>query len=231
MIKENNSNFFFNLSYFIAKIPVEYFDNQLVGKLNSISLFLIYLGKKYSKTIEQFHQYILMNEKILFRFQYEDRYTFLQKIKSFIDKSKKEGYNIDINLIINILLHYDKESYTKFCCKYHSEFFKESAEYLSPELNLLLKPMEEIIEKLLEKFIVEAGKKEKEQECEIGKKLFKIFELLTIDISPCIQKIIINQFYKYMEKYMAKYYVFLDVNKRMSDIILFIFKTSIFDIK
>ena len=34
-----------------------------------------------------------------------------------------------------------------------------------------------------------------------------------------------------MEKHMAKYYAFLDVNKRMLDIILFIFKTSIFDIK
>ena len=229
--KENNSNFFFNLSYFLEKIPVEYFDNQLACKLNSISLVLIYLGKDYSKIIEQFHHYILMNEKILFKFQYENHVLILQQIKSFIDRSKKEGYNIDINLIINILLHYDKERYTKFCCKYHSEFFNESCEYLSPELNILLKPMEEIIEKLFEKFIEEVGQKEKEQECEIGKKLFKMFELLTIDISPCIQKILINQFYKYMEKHMAKYYAFLDVNKRMLDIILFIFKTSIFDIK
>ena len=229
--KENNSNFFFNLSYFLEKIPVEYFNNQLACKLNDISLVLIYLGKDHSKIIEQFHHYILMNEKILFKFQYEDHASILQQIKLFIDRSKKEGYNIDINLIINILLHYDKERYTKFCCKYHSEFFNESCEYLSPELNILLKPIEEIIEKLFEKFIEEAGQKEKEQECEIGKKLFKIFELLTIDISPCIQKILINQFYKYMEKHMAKYYAFLDVNKRMLDIILFIFKTSIFDIK
>ena len=229
--KENNSNFFFNLSYFLEKIPVEYFDNQLACKLKDISLVLIYLGKDHSKIIEQFHHYILMNEKILFKFQYEDHASILQQIKLFIDRSKKEGYNIDINLIINILLHYDKERYTKFCCKYHSEFFNESCEYLSPELNILLKPIEEIIEKLFEKFIEEAGQKEKEQECEIGKKLFKIFELLTIDISPCIQKILINQFYKYMEKHMAKYYAFLDVNKRMLDIILFIFKTSIFDIK
>ena len=82
-----------------------------------------------------------MNEKILFKFQYEDHASILQQIKLFIDRSKKEGYNIDINLIINILLHYDKERYTKFCCKYHSEFFNESCEYLSPELNILLKPI------------------------------------------------------------------------------------------
>ena len=231
--KENDSNFFFKLSYFLEKIPDKYFDNQLACKLNSISLVLIYLGKDYSKIIEQFHHYILMNEKILFKFEYEDHVLILQQIKSFIDKSKKEGYNIDINLIINILLHYDKERYTKFCCKYHSEFFNEQCEYLTPELNILLIPMEEIIQKLFEKFIEEAGlkEKEKEQECEIGKKLFKIFELLTIDISPCIQKIIINQFHNYLELHMAKYYAFLDENKRMLDIILFIFKTSIFDIK
>ena len=229
--KENNSNFFFNLSYFLEKIPVEYFDNQLACKLNSISLFLFYLGKDYSKLIEQYHHYILMNEKILFKFEYEDHALILQQIKSFIDKSQKEGYHIDINLIINILLHYDKERYSKFCCKFHSEFFNESCECLSPELNILLKPIEEIIQKLFEKFIEEARSKGKEQECEIGEKLFKIFELLTIDISPCIQKVIINQFSQYMEKHMGKYYALLDKSKKMLDIILFIFKTSIFDVK
>lgn len=88
--KENNSNFFFNLSYFLEKIPVEYFDNQLACKLNDISLVLIYLGKDHSKIIEQFHHYILMNEKILFKFQYEDHASILQQIKLFIDRSKKK---------------------------------------------------------------------------------------------------------------------------------------------
>ena len=227
---ENNSNFFFNLSYFLEKIPDFYFDNQLACKLISISSFLVYLDKRYINLIIQFHNYILMNENIIFKFCYEDQSIILEKIKDFIDCSQREEFNIDIMLIINIILHYDKERYYKFCCKCHSDYFNESCDVLSPELNILLKPIEEIITKLFEKFIKEASLC-LNKECQTGPQLFKIFELLTIDISPCLQKIIINQFFNYMKKHFGKYFALLDINHQMLDITLFIFKTSIFDVK
>ena len=227
---ENNSKFFFNLSLFLGKITDIYFDNRIASKLISISSFLIYLDRNYINLIQDFHNFILMNENILFKFNYEDQALLLEQIKFFIDCSQREGFSIDIMLIINILLHYDKEKYNKFCCKNHSEYFNEQCEVLSPELHVLLRPIEEIITKLFEKFVKEASQC-KTRECETGPQLFKIFEMLTIDISPCLQKIIINQFFNYMKKHYGKYFAFLDKERQMLDITLFIFKTSIFDVK
>ena len=230
--KENNSNFFFNLSYFLEKIPDSFFDNQLAIKLISISLFLTCLDKKYINIIQQYHNYILLNEKILFKFHFEEQSIILQQIKYFIDCSQRNDFTIDIMLIINILLHYDGERHTKFCCKSHSDYFNESSEILSPELNILIKPIEEIIAKLFEKFVKDASRcQSNDKECELGQKLFKIFQILTIDISPCIQKVIINQFINFLKKHYGKYFAFLDVDRQMLEITLFIFKTSIFDVK
>ena len=171
-----------------------------------------------------------MNENIFFKFSYEDQSIILEKIKDFIDYSQRQEFKIDIMLIINIILHYDEERYNKFCCKHHSDYFNESCDVLSPELKIILKPIEEIIIKLFAKFIEEA-RLCLNKECETGPQLFKIFELLTIDISPCLQKIIINQFFNYMKNHFGKYFAFLDIKHQMLDITLFIFKTSIFDVK
>ena len=216
--KENNSNFFYYLSYFLEKIPDSFYDNQLVSN--------------YIIIIQQYNNYILLNEKILFKLHFEEQVIILEQIKYFIDCSERNGFTIDIMLIINILLHYDKERYNKFCCKYHSDYFKESSEILSPELYILIKPVEKIITKLFEKFAKEASQcQSKEKGCEFGPKLFKIFEILTIDISPCLQKIIINQFLIFMKRFYGKYFGFLDRDRQMLDILLFIFKSSVFDVK
>ena len=227
---ENDSNFFFNLSLFLEKIPDSFFDSHIATKLISISSFLVSLDKNYLNIIKQFYNYILMNEIILFKFSYEEQGLILQQIKYFVDCSQRENFSIDIILILNILLHYDKEKNNKFCCKYHADFFNEFSEIHSPELHILLKPMEEIISKLFEKFVKEASSCIN-KESETGLQLFKIYEMLTIDISPCLQKIIINQFFNYIKQHYGKYFAFLDKNRKMLDITLFIFKISIFDIK
>ena len=98
---EKYSNFFFNLSFFLEKIPDSFFDNQLAIKLISISLFLTCLDKKYINIIQQYHNYILLNEKILFKFHFEGQSIILQQIKYFIDCSQRNDFTIDIMLIIN----------------------------------------------------------------------------------------------------------------------------------
>ena len=227
---ENNSNFFFNLSYFLEKISDKYFDEKLCSKLMSISLSLIYYQSDYINIIKQFHNDILMNKTIFFKFKTKEQQEILKQIKLLLDSIKNEGFIIDIMLLINIILTYDEERYYKFCCKEHSEFFNEIYDICSPDMKELLKPIEEIISKLFEIFIREASNCEG-RESENGKMLFKLFEMLALDISPCLQKIIIKFFLNYMKIHMGKYYSLLDTKKRMFDITLFLFKTSIFDIK
>ena len=227
---ENNSNFFFNLSYFLEKIPDKYFDEKLCSKLMSISVSLIYYQSDNINIIKQFHNDILMNKTIFFKFKSEEQSSILNQIKLLLDSIKNEGFIIDIMLLINIMLTYDEEKYNKFCCKYHSEYFNEECEIYNPELKELLKPIEEIISKLFEIFIREASNCEWKESIN-GKILFKLFEMLVLDISPCLQKIIIKYFLNYMKNHMGKYYSLLDNKRRMLDITLFLFKTSIFDIK
>ena len=233
---ENNSNFFFNLSYFLEKIQDKYFDERLSNKLISISTSLIYYQNDFVNLIKQFHNDILLNEAIFFKFKIEDQRLILQQISYLLGMIKNEGFIIDIMLLINIILTYDEEKYIKFCCKFHSEYFNTESEIYSPELKDILKPVEDIISKLFEIFIREASQskgkgKEKENDNENGKMLFKLFEMLTFDISPCLQKIIIKFFLNYMKNHYGKYYDLLDINKMMFDITLFIFKTSVFDVK
>ena len=227
---ENNSNFFFNLSYFLEKIPEKYFDGQLASKLISLSASLIYYQNDFLNLIKQFHNDILLNKTIFFKFKLKEQGLILQQIKFLLEMIKNEGFIIDIMLLINIILTYDEDKYNKFCCKSHSEYFNIPSEIYEPELKEILKPVEEVISKLFEIFIREASQS-KGRENENGKMLFKLFEMLTLDISPCIQKIIIKYFLNYLKNHYGKYYSFLDTNNRMFDITLFIFKTSIFDIK
>ena len=225
---ENNSNFFFNLSYFLETIPEIYFDEQLCSKLISISCSLIYSQRKYVNFIKQFHNDILMNKAIFFKFKNKEQSTILMQIKLLFYEIKHEGFIIDIMRLINIILTYDEERYNKFCCKYHSEYFDTKSEIYNPELKDILKPIEEIISKLFEIFVEEASKSKDTGQCKCGKMLFKLFEMLTMDISPCLQKIIIKHFLNFMKNHMGKYLPLLDTNEDILDIILFLFKTSIF---
>jgi hypothetical protein len=47
--------------------------------------------------------------------------------------------NIDIMKIANIMVYYDKDHLTKFCCKAHAEYFNDSnnkkKEIMEPELS------------------------------------------------------------------------------------------------
>ena len=229
---ENNSNFFFNLSYFFEKIPQKYFDEQLACKLISISTSLIYYQNEFLNLIKQFHNEILLNKIIFFKFKIESQRLILFQIKFLLDNIKNEGFIIDIMLLINIILTYDEDKYNKFCCKFHSEFFNTPSEVYNPELKEILQPIEEIISKFFEIFIREASHYQgMENENENGKMLFKLFEMLALDISPCVQKVIIKYFLNYMKNHLGKYFSLLDYENKMLDITLFLFKTSIFDVK
>ena len=74
LAKEKNSNFFLHLSYFLEKIPEEFYDNSLTGICKSISSFLttqINESADFFELTQQFHNYILMDERILFKFNHE----------------------------------------------------------------------------------------------------------------------------------------------------------------
>ena len=245
---EKYSNFFFNLSFFLEKIPNSFYNSELAGSFISLSqLLLSFISQdSFVELNKEYHNYILFNQKILFKFKQPEQKSLLEQIKfvlTMISNIKKEDdLNLDIIKIINILLYYDKEQYNKFCCIKHSEYFNTKCEIMSPELFEVIKPIEEILKFYFKKYNNEAqppkdSKDSKNTNIELpksGNDLINLFEVLTMNTSPCIQKCIINLFLQFFKENMNqanKYINLIEKDGKIFDICLFVFKTSIFDVK
>ena len=245
---EKNSNFFFNLSYFLEKIPNSFYNNELASSLISLSqLLLSFMSQDaFIELNKQYHSYILFNQKILFKFKHTEQKSILGQIKTVLtmisNSNNDDDLNIDIKKIINILLYYDKEQYSKFCCKKHSEYFNTKCEIMNPELSEVIKPLEDILKLYFKKYNNEAqvtkdSKESKNANVELTKNgiyLINLFEVLTMGTSPCIQKSIIalfSQFFKDNLNQANKYINLIEKEGKIFDICLFVFKNSIFDVK
>ena len=235
LAKEKNSNFFLHLSYFLEKIPEEFYDNSLTGICKSISSFLttqINESADFFELTQQFHNYILMDERILFKFNHEEQKEIIEIISHVIESidPDKKTLSIDIIKIIKILLHLDQDRHTIFCCKEHSEYFTENFGIMNPELYLRLQPIEQLLHHLFREF-------EEKVRCndpvsnEIANNLFKLFTLVTYDVSPCIQKMIIRLFSSFLDKHFDNYFQKLNKEEQIMNICLFILKSSVCDIK
>ena len=252
IIKENNSNFFMSLSYFLEKISDNYFDSNLCGNFKSIVAFLNN-GNDMLELNKQFHNYILINEKILFKFDDEQQKIIIAQICMTIEE---KSFSIDIIKIIKILLKYDTNKNYKFCCKKHKEYFNDNYEVEDKELSNRFETLEKLIEVIFDKYKLKQEKIEKEENnnniinshnrnkshsnrslISLQKKvdrenLYLIFYLLTFDISPCLQKSIICLLTHLIEKYKYESFVkYFDQKEELFNIVLFVFKTSIFDVK
>ena len=241
---ENNSNFFFNLSYFIQEIPDTFYNSELAGNLVNLSQILLSFSSDDNlfELNKQYQNYFLFNEKLLFKFKYPEQKIILEQMKSVLTNiysNKKLGYfDIDIMKIINILLYYDKDKFNKFCCKNHSEFFNTKSEVMSPELPELIKPLEDMLNIFFKKYNDEASLIMKDKSnielTKNGTALISLFELQTMGISPCLQKSIIKLFTDFFTENINQAYKYtnlIDKDGRIFDVCLFVFKSSIFDIK
>ena len=246
LIKENNSNFFINLSYFLEKIPDNYFNISLTEDFNLILYFLFINDNEFFELKTQFLNYILFNCKIFFKFNEEEQ---INMISTFCLYAKNKDIHIDIINIIKLLFNYDKENNYKFCCKNHANYFNDNYEIMKPELSKRIQAIEELIEIIFDKkYILNKEKLNNNNNqnkinssCNdlntIEKKydennFYLLFYILTFDISPCLQKSIISLINKFIINYT--YDIFFQTFARKMElfyIILFVFTKSIFDVK
>ena len=257
-LAKDKSNFFKNLSYFLERIPEKFFNDVLAENFKAILVFLCppdEPNKNYKELCSQFHNYILINEKILLKFNENNQIELLNQICTTISKCV---FDIDIIKIIRIMLHYDKNRKYKFCCKYHCDYFNQVYSVMEPELSKILEPIQKLLEKIFEKTYDEFMKKYNnqnnintnnqiknnkknnnktivplsEKKIEERNNLYYLFYLLTYNISPCLQKIIINLCIKFISNFSSNYFLVLfDSKNELFDIVLYVFKTSIFDVK
>ncbi len=244
--KDNNSHFFMSLSYFLEKIPDSYFDEKLNSNLKMILNYISNI-KLLSDLTKEFINFILLNEKIFFKFNEDHQKIIIDEINSLILNKK---YEVEIITIINILLYYDREKKYKFCCKEHAEYFNDNYSIMDIELSSRIKPIKILLENLfMKKFelIIETNKnnsinannnKNKDlphnniNNYEDNNNYYYLFYLLSFDISPCMQKTIISLIDKMIKIMSYRDFVkFFDKKEELFDIILFVFRTSIVDVK
>ena len=263
---EPEPKFFYHLSLFLEKIP-ETFYNDLAAHIKSIMVTLQCIESSDNQNIsffQEFFDHVIMNENILFKFSFDDRILIYDQIYKILQLRSDIKKNIDITNIVNILLSQEKNKYTHFCCKKHADYFNKSSQIMEPELNKYLEPLTKIIDLIINQFMNEIDYFEKNKSNSKGRELdlktnepllkfrdqlLKIFELLTFDITPCLQNNILNCFSKiilntndtnnsnnlnnmnYINIINDKYYLFLNENNKIDIILLYVFKTSLFDAK
>ena len=255
LLKEKDSNFFKQLSYFLEKMPYNFFNDELSENFRTILGFLCPPNNddNFLELNSQFHNYILMNEKILLKFNENNQKNLLSQI---CNTAGRRNLDIDIIKIIKIMLYYDRNRKYKFCCKEHSKYFNDNYSIMEPELSFRLQPIIRLIEIIFDKtykttmnhfnelnkininnkYNKKNSNKNVENHDDIKKyddnNLYYLFYVLTYSTSPCLKKSIINLLSKMIKH--KDYENFLDIfdkKKELFAIILFVFKTSIFDIK
>ena len=234
LINEAENNFFLYLSYFMEKIPANFYDNNITNIFKKISSFFTEnLCEENYILNYQYQNYILMNERILFKFHYKEQNEIIESMSHFIQNIKQERkktLSLDIFKIIKIILHLDEKKNKLYCCKKHEDFFIKKNGVMEPELYLRLFPIKELLKHLFKeykRYVIEKKSDAKEE----GKSLFKIVTMLASDISPCLQKMIIHLISECLEEDFELYMNGLDQENEILNIILFVFKNSILDIK
>ena len=240
---EENRNFFFLLSQFLEKIP-EKRNSDLHAFIKTILITLQSFESEIGENnifrlyIQDFFNNVCMNEKILFKFNHEERALIYQHIHQFL--INEEQINIDINIenIIKLLLRHEENKYTHFCCKRHAEYFNKKSEIMEPELTISIKPILNIIQLIFNKYYKNITLSDKERIDSAKKKIIfisqnkltKLFEILTFDITPCLQSEILKLYFEFF-KQNDLLFECLNVDDFIILITLFVYKTSLFDIK
>ena len=228
------SKFFASLSLFIEKLP----DNLFTPKILEI---LLEIGKETFRYAEKFSSsnnyinLILLNEKIISKYNVENQINLWKNIYSFFTSDDTQMKDLfDIKSISLLLRLFDEKRYKEYCCKKHATIFKDNNDddsdnenndlpIMEPEMNVRLDELFKIIQIYIDKFC------EEEQTA-------NFFKLLSLDLSPCLQKKIILIYVNYFKNKKIelnsklKSFDFLSKNNFI-ELIEYVFSISLLDIR
>ena len=188
LLEANISKFFSSLSLFIEKFPSHLFTPKILKILVEIGKEAFSNVDKYTLTKENYINLILLNEKIISKYNTENQIILWSNIYSFFTSDDTQIKNFfNIRKICLLLRLFDEKRYFEYCCKYHANIFNDSNEYetensipiMEPEMNVRLNELFKIIQIYIDKLYDE-------------EQTMNLFQLLSLDLSPCLQKKIIQ---------------------------------------
>ena len=195
------SKFFKIFSLFLEKYPNKLFTIKILNAFFDIGKTIF--KNNLESLCSNYFKYILLNEKILSKYDENLQVSFWKNMFKFCesDKSQIESL-INMNRICLILRFYDKSKYFEMCCEEHLNMFKEefigSKKIMNPTMNNRLSNIKNIID-----LIIDAQE---------PSNAFSFFKLLILDLSPCLTKFILNIFIKVFHRKSGK-------NKWIDDLI------------
>ena len=181
--------FFQILSLFIEKYPRYLFTEKILELFNQIGKTIF--SNNFESLCRNYFKHILLNEKILSKYPEDLQIKFWNHILLFCESDKEQIEKfVQMNRICLILRFYDKNKYTEMCCEKHLSMIKDefvgNKSIMNPPMNQKLSNLENILNVIIDS-----------QE---PKNVIYLFKLLTLDLSPCLTKFILNIFIKAFEK-------------------------------
>ena len=228
----NKYNFFSSLSLFIEKFPPYLFTSKIIDIILDIGKEAFQNYDIISKNQDNYISSILLNEKLICKYNEENQLILWINIYSFFtsyDIQLKDIFNIrKICLLLRLL---DEKRYSEYCCKRHADIFIDNNEkeknkdlkIMEPEMNVRLNELFKIIQ-------IYIFKSYEEEQNNI------LFQLLSLDLSPCLQKKIIQVYLNFFAnekielKSKVKFFELL-VKNNFIELLEYVFSISLIDIR
>ena len=233
LINANKSKFCSSLSIFIEKFPSNLFTPKILQILLDIGKETFGNVDKLTRG-ENYINLILLNEKIISKYNTENQLVLWKNIYSFFTSDDTQIKDcLSIKRICLLLRLFDEERYNKYCCKKHASVFKDNndskthdnadMEIMEPGMDVRLNEIFKIIQIYVDKL------------CEEEHTTY-LFQLLCLDLSPCLQKKIIKLYINYFGNKkieLSKKTKALDIliKNNFIELIEYIFSVSLLDIR
>ena len=187
-------SFFEILALFMEKYPKKVFTKKILDTFAKIGECMFKYNEENLCSV--YFDHILLNEKILSKYSEDLQIELWNHLLKFCqsDRTQIEIF-MKLNRICLILRFYDRNKYTEMCCERHLSMVKDSFQGNKTIMNPPMDKKLQSIENIMNVIIIE-------QEPE---KAFSLFQLLALDLSPCLTIFLINVIKKAMNQANLKW--------------------------
>ena len=177
----NKSKFFKILGLILEQIPNGFFTKNILNEFENFGNII--LEQNIKGFSSDFFKEILLNEKIILKYNIEQKSSFWNKVlQLYLTNKDKMRYYLNTKILCNILLFYDHLSHQEMCCEFHLNMYKkefiENMKVMKPNLNYQLLSLKMLIQEHILSQNFES--------------IESLVQLLIVDLSPCMTKIILE---------------------------------------
>ena len=184
----NRSKFFSSLGLFLEKFPSRIYTEKVLDVLVDIGKEIFKTEFDYNTSRnDNYINMILLNEKIFSKFSEVNQRKLWDKVYQFFtsDYSQMKD-SLNIAKICLLLRFYDEKRYDEYCCREHAKMFSKVKGTDKDDTVKVMNPeMSDKVDKLFDTIQIYINKLETD-------KTINLYKLLTLDLSPCLQKKIIQ---------------------------------------